>query len=145
MLRSHKVKGNLPTVSKVMPHLSQDRRGLIGAIIAIVVVVIIILAILALVVIPFREVKINESRQAALGSGVETLNFTFTTDMGQVEVLFVDDAVNAVALSVTGSQRSGLLGTDQPMNVTWSEGTEGSTTTVSSSLKMRGRSRTVLH
>lgn len=119
-----------------MLRLSRDRRGLIGAIIVIVIVVIIVLALLALIAIPFKEVKINESRQAALGSGAETLNFSLSADQGSVEVRFVDDAATAVALTVTGSQRSGLLGGSQPFNMTWSESTDGSAITVSSSLKV---------
>jgi hypothetical protein len=123
-----------------MSRLSKDRRGLIGAIIVIVIVVIIVIALLALIFIPFRETGINESRQAALGAGVDTLNFTFSTNMGSVEVRFVDDAATAVAMTVTGSQRSGLLGGGQPVNVSWSESTEGSALTVTSSLKLSGNS-----
>lgn len=121
-----------------MSRLSRDRTGLIGAIVVIVVIVIIVLAALALIVIPFKEVKINESRQAALVAGAETLNLTFSTDLGSVEVRFVDDPTTAVALTVTGNQRSGLLGTNQPMNVTWSESTEGNAMAVSSSLQVGG-------
>ncbi len=119
-----------------MSRLSRDQGGLIGAIIVIVIVVIIVLAVMALIFIPFKEVRINESRQAALGSAAETLNFALSTNLGSVEVRFVDGASTAAAMTVTGSQRSGLLGGGQPVNVSWSVSAEGSAISVSASLKV---------
>jgi hypothetical protein len=123
----------------MMFRLSRDRRGIIGAIIAVVVIVIIIIAVLALIVIPFREVKVNEARQASLGTGVEAVDLTFSTDLGAVEVRFVDDPSIAVALTVTGNQRSGLLGSSQPVNVSWEESTNGNTLNVTSVVKIGGK------
>jgi hypothetical protein len=102
-----------------MRHLSQDRSGLAGILIAIVIVVIVIIAAIALFLVPFKTVKVNNSQQATLSPGVQSLRLNASIDTGVIEVRFVNDSSVAASMTVVGSHRSGLLGPDQPLNVSW--------------------------
>lgn len=115
---------------------SRDRRALAGFIIAVIVVIIVVVALLALIIVPFREASIDEARQAPLVEGVESLNLTIEMDRGSVEVRFIDNATNAVAMSVRGTERSGLLGPGEQANVTWADSSSGNEQVVTASVRL---------
>ena len=121
-----------------MKRLRGDRRGIIGAILAAIVILIVIIVVAALLLIPFRSIPVDESREAAIEQGVEALQLNVDVDVGEVTVRFVDDADVAVALDVTGNQRSGLLGSQEPVNITWEERTEGDTLIVNADITLGG-------
>jgi len=107
-----------------MKRLGSDRQGF-GLILAVVVVLVIIIVLAALLIVPFRSIPVNESRQAALEQGIESLELNVNIDVGEVSVRFVEDEDVAVALEVSGHHRTGLLGSREPVNITWEERTEG--------------------
>lgn len=115
-----------------MERLSRDRHGIIGAILVIIVVVIIVIAILGLIFIPFRDITVNESRQSTVPSGVDAVKINLTIDTGDVSVVFVDNTSTAASMTVVGHQRDGILGSDRPVNVTWSESKVGGTLDITS-------------
>lgn len=98
---------------------SHDRSGVAGILIAILIVVIIIIAAIALFLIPFKSVSISESKQAAMSPGARSLQMKVSIDTGSIEVRFVNDSAVAASMSMSGTHRSGLLGPDQPVNVSW--------------------------
>lgn len=99
--------------------MSGDRSGLAGILIAILLVVIIIIAAIALFLVPFKTVKVNEARQAELVPGVRSLTVNASIDIGSMTVRFVNDSSAAASMTVVGTHRSGLLGPDRPVNVSW--------------------------
>lgn len=109
-----------------MKRLSRDRSGLAGILIVILIVVIVIIAAIALFLIPFKSVSINDSQKADLAPDVSSLSMNVSMDAGSVTVNFVNDSSVAASMSVVGSHRSGLLGPDRPVNVSWNvaNGTE---------------------
>jgi hypothetical protein len=119
-----------------MKRLRGDRRGIIGVILAVMVIFIVIIVVAALLLIPFRSTPVDEGREAAIGQGIEALQLIVDVDVGEVSIEFVDDADVAVALQVTGHHRSGLLGPQEPVNITWEERTEGDTLVVSSNITL---------
>ena len=96
-----------------MKRLGSDRQGF-GLILAVVVVLVIIIVLAALLIVPFRSIPVNESRQAALEQGIESLELNVNVDVGEVSVRFVEDEDIAVALEVSGHHRTGLLGSREP-------------------------------
>jgi hypothetical protein len=106
-----------------MKRLRDDRRGIIGVILALIVILIVIIVVAALLLIPFRSAPVEEHREAAIGTGVEALTLNLNIDVGNVTVRFVDDANVGVSLDVTGHHRSGLLGSQEPVNVSWNDRT----------------------
>lgn len=120
-----------------MRDLSRDRRGLIGVVIAVIAVVIVIFVIIALVFLPVRSVGIDESRQADVPEDVEAVEFNLNTDVGQVNVEFVN-GTDEVTMSVTGFQRSGILGASEPVNVSFQERVSGDTLVIDSTVRLGG-------
>jgi hypothetical protein len=102
-----------------MNRLSRDRSGLAGILIAIIVIVIILIAAIALFLVPFKSVSVNESQQADMGPEVRSLRMNVSIDTGSIDVRFVNDSTVAASMSVAGTHRSGLLGPDRPVNVSW--------------------------
>jgi hypothetical protein len=121
-----------------MKRLGGDRRGIIGVILAAIVILIVIIIVAALLLIPFRSATVDETQEAAIGQGVEALQLNIDVDMAEVTVRFVDDADVAVSMSVSGNQRSGLLGPQEPVNITWEERTEGDTLIVNAGITLGG-------
>ncbi len=118
-----------------MKRLPRDSRGLVGVVLAIIVIVIIIIvviAFLALLFIPINDVPVNESQQSSL-EGVSALDVRLNVDRGDVNVVFVDNNSTA-SLTVTGHQRSGILGSAKPVNVTWQASMSAGTLIVNASI-----------
>ncbi len=116
----------------------KDSRGIAGiviAVIAVLIVVVVVVAVLAILLIPFNDVKVNEARSSAL-QGANALNLKLSVNMGEVNVDFVDDNSTAASLTVTGHQRSGLLASGKPVDVTWQETMSDGTLNVVSSVNV---------
>ena len=119
-----------------MKRLRQDRQGIIGAILALIVILVVVIIVAALLFIPFRSTPVEENRKAAIGAGVEALNLNVNLNVGEVTVKFVDNPEVAVAMNVSGHYRSGLLGSQEPVNITWDERTDGDTLTVTAGVSL---------
>jgi hypothetical protein len=86
-----------------------------------IAIILIIIIISAAVLITFafspilsRDLDVKESRDVDYQTGVNTILLDFTTDIGQVNVLFEDlpDKALALNLSMEGKVRTGLFSTD---------------------------------
>jgi hypothetical protein len=119
-----------------MRSVSGDRSGVIGVIIAIVVVVIIVLVAISLFLLPINTVQVNELKDNALSAGVQALVINLTVDTGSLEVRFVNTSAVAASMSIVGERRSGLLSSQDPVNITWSTSTIGDTLFIDSNVKL---------
>jgi hypothetical protein len=113
-----------------------DKSGIIGIIVVVVVVILIIIALFALFLAPLRTVQVNESEQSPMTPDLNALELNLTIDVGGVEVRFVDNSNVAASVDVVGERRTGWLGSQAPVNLTWSTATEGSTLVIRSSVNM---------
>ncbi len=112
----------------------RDQGAILGIIAAIVIVVILIGAGVVLFLLPLRGVDVNEVRTTT-SSGATSLVFDLTVDAGDVQVRFVDSST-AATLHVSGQQRTGLLWSSQPANVTWDESMSGTELRVNATVHM---------
>ncbi|MBI0584337.1 MAG: hypothetical protein ISF22_08945 [Methanomassiliicoccus sp.] len=119
-----------------MRPLSRDRSGIAGILIGIIIVIIIIIAAISLFLIPFRTVHINDQQASPLEPGVQALRMNVTIDAGAIDVRFVNDTSVAASMSVVGERRSGLLGPNDPVNVTWAEAFGGEALQIDSVIKL---------
>lgn len=119
-----------------MHPLRRNDRALIGIFASVLILVFLLILAAVLFIIPLRSVDTDETRTANLSSGINALDLKLKVDAGDITIRFVDNSSVAAALHVQGVQRSGLLWTPKPANITWEESVSADTLTINASVHL---------
>ncbi len=119
-----------------MHRLRRNDRAIIGVFAAVLIVILLLVVAAALFLIPFKSVNLDETRTSSLSSSLNVLDMDLTVDAGDITIRFVDNASVAASLHIQGVQRSGLLWTPKPMNISWEESVVGDTLMINASVHL---------
>jgi DUF4097 and DUF4098 domain-containing protein YvlB len=116
--------------------LRRNDNAVIGIFASVLILVFLLILAAVLFIVPLRSVDTNETRTANLSSGTSALALNLKVDAGDVTIRFVDNASVAATLHVQGVQRSGLLWTPKPVNITWEESGAADALTINASVHL---------
>ncbi len=119
-----------------MHRIRRNDRAVIGIFASVLILVFLLILAAVLFIIPFRSADTDETRAATLPSDVSELDLNLKVDAGDVTIRFVDNSSVAAALHVQGVQRSGLLWTPKPVNISWEESVAGDALTINASVHL---------
>jgi hypothetical protein len=116
--------------------LRRNDLAVIGIFASVLILVFLLILAAVLFIIPFRSTDTDEARTATLPSGVSALDLNLKVDAGDVTIRFVDNSSVAASIHVQGVQRSGLLWTPKPVNISWEESVAGDALTINASVHL---------
>jgi hypothetical protein len=110
---------------------------LIPAIILIVIIFAVII-IGALAFAPFNTVNFGQTNHVVNQPNVKTLNFNFQADIAKVSIIAQNFTDDTVLLYTSGTGSTGIFGSNNPVQIVFSNETAGNTLTVNSKVTTSG-------